>query len=151
MPPFLPPLLALVLLASGVPDSQLEGVTGAAPEAVERLAPRASLVAGRGTRILEIDGRPPSEAETELAPGVHVLRFESRATVEPVPGRRSRVIHEICEARFRARSGAAYVVLQQVIASRGVQSWHHQLASFVHDEQRDRAVGECVCRTAPLE
>jgi hypothetical protein len=90
-------------------------------------------------------------AQAELAPGLHSIRFESTATVESAPGRRSRVIREVCEARFRARSDALYVILQQVIASRGVRSWHHQLSSFIHDEERDRATGECVCRPAPLE
>jgi hypothetical protein len=109
----------------------------------------AQLVPGAGIRLLELDGELAPGARWELEPGPHTLRFESTATVEPLPGRRSRVIREICDARFHARQGALYALVQEVIASRGVRSWHHQLSSFIHDEGRDRATGECVCRTAP--
>jgi hypothetical protein len=126
--------LLLVLLLSGLSAVALG----------EDIVAPALVVKGRGTRILEVDGRPMDVAQKELAPGLHSIRFESTATVEPVPGRRSRVIREVCEA------GAVYVLLQEVVASRGVRSWHHQLSSFIHDEERDRATGECVCRTAPF-
>lgn len=133
-------LLVLVLLLSGLSAVALG----------EDIVAPALVVKGRGTRILEVDGKPMDVAQKELAPGLHSIRFESTATVEPVPGRRTRVIREICEARFHARSGVVYVLLQEVVASRGVRSWHHQLSSFIHDEERDRATGECVCRTAPF-
>ena len=112
---------------------------------------RAALAAGKGIRLVELDGAPHEGGDAWIAPGLHVLRFESTATVEPLPGRSSRVIREHCEARFRARPGGVYVLTQEVVARRGVRSWHHALASFVYDEGRERAVGECVCRTAPPE
>jgi hypothetical protein len=111
----------------------------------------ARLVPGRGTRILEFDGKSVVGGQLELTPGLHTIRFDSKVTVEPVPGRRTRDIHEVCEARIYARPAALYVLLQELIASRGARSWHHQLSTFVHDEEYDRAIGECICRTAPLE
>ena len=146
-------LLAFLLGPWGLPAAALAAPpdTPSAPEKAAPFLTPARLEAGRGVRILEIDGEPREVAQADLAPGVHSLRFESRATVEPIPGRRFRQIHEVCEARFRARSGVLYVLVQEVVASRGARSWHHQLSSFVQDEERERAVGECVCRTAPLE
>ena len=83
-----------------------------------------------------------------LAPGIHRVRFESVAEANP-PGGRPRRLWEICEARFQARSDVLYVLTQELISVRGKRTWRHQLSSYVYDDERERPVGECICRAAP--
>ena len=103
-------------------------------------------MAGKGTRLLSLDGEAAEGSEVELAPGSHTLRFESVARVES-RAERPREITEVCEARLSVRPGARYELQQELVSIRGRHAWRHILSSGVQDVERDRWVGECVCRS----
>lgn len=128
-------LLLLLLLAVGSLGSDVA------------MEPPARVVAGAGIRILSVDGAATLDTELSLAPGVHRIAFDVGVEAK-APGEDPRPLRETCDARFFARPGARYVLVNELVSVRGAWAWRHLLSSGVLDEERERWVGECVCRNA---